>query len=309
MRKILTAAVVIASTALTGCSVVMAGAGSLVSQALGDEYDTADSLVGTWKQNNSRADDAWMEASIKDDVITIEWVEDNGTDRSIYWIGPFDSETGASGDTVTSPIDVAGTDAEFMASSESTKDFVIEDGVLKFDVVEDDVNFAATMDKISDTPTTIKRIQNTDSTRVFKDNKLEVPRLTIDITDYHVVPAKNSGTGLGQKPLIVFDFDITNKTDEPMSPADFILFFDAVQNTPDDADPSLDIGFDEDSESPDIGFDEMSRGETQHSSIAFELNNEKSPVQLVATEEFDLNEIGRQEFDIQKDSQEKKVSA
>lgn len=42
----------------------------------GGDFDGAESLVGTWKQNSSADDDTWMEAGVKDDVITGEWVED-----------------------------------------------------------------------------------------------------------------------------------------------------------------------------------------------------------------------------------------
>lgn len=38
------------------------------------------------------------------------------------------------------------------------------------------MNFAASMDKISGTLATVKKIQNTDSTRNSSNGKLEVPR-------------------------------------------------------------------------------------------------------------------------------------
>ena len=40
-------------------------------------------LSGTWKTKEE--DGSWMEAEIKDDVITINWISDEGESTSVFW--------------------------------------------------------------------------------------------------------------------------------------------------------------------------------------------------------------------------------
>lgn len=48
-------------------------------------------LTGTWKSKNN--DGAWMEATINDNTISIDWVSDNGDTKSIYWVGSYTAPT------------------------------------------------------------------------------------------------------------------------------------------------------------------------------------------------------------------------
>lgn len=108
-------------TILTACS---EGAG-----------ESTDDLTGTWKQTNSNDDASWMEATIEGDVISVDWVINNGDSRSIYWVGTYD----APGEEVskhswTSDNDVEATEFALLASTADTKEYTYEDGKLIFEV-------------------------------------------------------------------------------------------------------------------------------------------------------------------------------
>ena len=80
MRKLLSSLVLVSAITLTSCSDSGSDspkASDSNNSASGAQAD-AKSAIGTWKQEDSASEEGWMEASITDDVITIEWVMDNG---------------------------------------------------------------------------------------------------------------------------------------------------------------------------------------------------------------------------------------
>lgn len=83
-------------------------------------------LTGTWKSKNN--DGAWMEATINDNTISIDWVSDNGDTKSIYWVGSYTAPTEYSDEyTWTSTNDKEQTESALLASSDDTKDFTYSD--------------------------------------------------------------------------------------------------------------------------------------------------------------------------------------
>lgn len=90
-------------------------------------------LTGTWKQTNSSAADSYQEAEIAGDVITINWVADNGDTKSIYWVGSFTAPTDAATPYKwTSTRDKAATDSALMASTDDTKEFTFQDDTISY---------------------------------------------------------------------------------------------------------------------------------------------------------------------------------
>jgi hypothetical protein len=90
-------------------------------------------LTGTWKQTNSAAADSYQEAEIAGDVITINWVTDNGDTKSIYWVGTFTAPTDASTPyNWTSTRDKAATDSAMLASQDDTKEFTFQDDTISY---------------------------------------------------------------------------------------------------------------------------------------------------------------------------------
>lgn len=145
MKKIATvmttaAAAGVLALSLAGCASQEAPAGSeqqppAQEQPKAEEPKAPLSLEGDWKQSNSKAEDAWMEAEIADGAISIDWVSDNGDTKSVYWVGTFPApDTTEDAYDFASERDKAATDAALMASTADTKEFEYKDGVLSCEV-------------------------------------------------------------------------------------------------------------------------------------------------------------------------------
>ena len=300
MRKLLSSLVLASALTLTSCS----GSGSDNPKASDSNNSSsgaqadAKSAIGTWKQEDSASEDGWMEASITDDVITIEWVMDNGENRMIYWIGTFDAQAAASGETVSSNRDTVATASEWMAASSDKKDFSIDDDSLTFKVAIEDKEFTTHMKKVKDDPTTVKELKSTDFSQSFKDGVLDVPAAKFEITDHRVVQPGEPGNEIGEKPLLVFDYDVTNKTDETLTTTDFVVYFTAIQDNDPNKVNELDLGSYFDPETSDTQLEQIKKGGTVAGTIAYELDDLTTPVDLVASKSFSQDEIGRQTFEL-----------
>ena len=300
MRKLLSSLILVSALTLTSCSDSSSdkpkedGSNNSTSNAQAD----AKSAIGTWKQEDSASEDGWMEASITDDVITIEWVMDNGENRMIYWIGTFDAQAAASGETVSSNRDTVATASEWMAALSDKKDFSIEDDTLTFQVAIEDKEFTTHMKKVKDDPTTVKELKSTDFSQSFKDGVLDVPAAKFEITDHRVVKPGEPGNELGEKPLLVFNYDVTNKTDETLTTTDFVVYFTAIQDNDPNKVNELDLGSYLDPETSDTQLEQIKKGGTVAGTISYELDDLTTPVDLVASKSFSQDEIGRQTFEL-----------
>lgn len=300
MRKLLSSLVLVSAIMLTSCSDSGSDnpkASDSNNSASGAQAD-AKSAIGTWKQEDSASEEGWMEASITDDVITIEWVMDNGENRMIYWIGTFDAQAAASGETVSSNRDTVATASEWMAASSDKKDFSIDDDSLTFKVAIEDKEFTTHMKKVKDDPTTVKELKSTDFSQSFKDGVLDVPAAKFEITDHRVVQPGEPGNEIGEKPLLVFDYDVTNKTDETLTTTDFVVYFTAIQDNDPNKVNELDLGSYFDPETSDTQLEQIKKGGTVAGTIAYELDDLTTPVDLVASKSFSQDEIDRQTFEL-----------
>ena len=300
MRKLLSSLILVSALTLTSCS----DRGSDDPKANDSNNSTsgahadAKSAIGTWKQEDSASEDGWMEASITDDVITIEWVMDNGENRMIYWIGTFDAQAAASGETVSSNRDTVATASEWMAASSDKKDFSIDDDSLTFKVAIEDKEFTTHMKKVKDDPTTVNELKSTDFSQTFKDGVLDIPAAKFEITDHHVVKPGEPGNEIGEKPLLVFNYDVTNKTDETLTTTDFVVYFTAIQDNDPNKVNELDLGSYIDPETSDTQLEQIKKGGTVAGTIAYELDDLATPVDLVASKSFSQDEIGRETFEL-----------
>ena len=300
MRKLLSSLVLVSAITLTSCS--DSGSDSPTARdsnnsASGAQAD-AKSAIGTWKQEDSASEEGWMEASITDDVITIEWVMDNGENRMIYWIGTFDAQAAESGETVSSNRDTVATASEWMAASSDKKDVSLDDDSLTFKVASEDKEFTTHMKKVKDDPTTVKELKSTDFSQSFKDGVLDVPAAKFEITDHRVVQPGEPGNEIGEKPLLVFNYDVTNKTDETLTTTDFVVYFTAIQDNDPNKVNELDLGSYFDPETSDTQLEQIKKGGTVAGTIAYELDDLTTPVDLVASKSFSQDEIGRQTFEL-----------
>lgn len=88
-------------------------------------------LSGTWKTKEE--DGSWMEAEIKDDVITINWISDEGESTSVFWVGSYDAPKDSGNEySWKSKRDKDKTDKEPLASSDDTKKFTYKDEKLTY---------------------------------------------------------------------------------------------------------------------------------------------------------------------------------
>lgn len=109
------------------------GSAPLSSSTTSQQQEIPD-LSGTWKQTNSEAEDAYQQAEITSDTITINWVTDNGDTESLYWVGTFVSPTDSGKYDFTSEGDTEKMSTALLASTDSTKEFSYEDGVISYKV-------------------------------------------------------------------------------------------------------------------------------------------------------------------------------
>ena len=92
-------------------------------------------LTGEWKQTNSNSDTSYQAATITDNTIEVYWVSDNGETKSLYWAGTFtDPTTPMESFSWESANDHEKTGNALLASSNDTKTFAYEDGVISYEV-------------------------------------------------------------------------------------------------------------------------------------------------------------------------------
>ena len=134
-RKI---AVAVAGVALAltlgACSGQPQGNATNQQQAAPVEQKKPLDLTGKWHATNSADESSAFEAEIKDNVITIYFVDKKADTKSLYWQG-----TAPAPDTTddkynfTSQADTDALSKSLFGSQDKTKDFKYENGVLSFD--------------------------------------------------------------------------------------------------------------------------------------------------------------------------------
>lgn len=134
MNRRLAPLALVAAFALAGC-----GGAAYTSTAPG-QSSTAEveqrvpDLTGAWKQANSASEDAYQQATITGDDITIEWVSDGGETTSTYWVGTFQAPKAQGPHTWVSTRDKAATDSALLASTDDTKEFTYADNTISYKV-------------------------------------------------------------------------------------------------------------------------------------------------------------------------------
>lgn len=256
----------------------------------------AKDVIGTWEQEQGESKSSFT-ASVTEDVITVEW--GYGTRSEVpLWIGTFDANKAAKGETVTSKKDAGGMDEVSNNMTPDTLDFKLEDDQLKFSIETRRSSLNAELKKTSDEPKIKSELQNTDPTRSFEDSVLEIPAATIKITGHHVIDPGSPGNKIGDKPIVIFDYEMTNKTNKDLKPTDFSHFFTAIQDNDDNSLNELESGF---SENVDIEnmTDSIKKGGTVKASEVYELDDLTTPVKLVAKEKYSETEVGSQTYKLE----------
>ena len=260
--------------------------------------EEAKDVIGTWEQKIGKGEHtSTFTASVTEDVITVEWDYSSDSDDPL-WIGTFDAAKAAKGETVASKKDVGGVSPVSDRLMPDSLDFKLEDDQLKFTFNTDSARLDVALKKISDEPETKNELQNTDATRSFKDDVLELPTATVKITGHHVIDPGSPGNRIGDKPILVFDYEMTNKTDKELRTADFSSMFTAIQDNDENSVNELKTGFSEYIDTDNM-LDKIKKGGTVKSSAAFELDDLTTPVELVAREKYGEEEVGSQTYKLE----------
>lgn len=92
-------------------------------------------LDGDWTQTNSKSKDNYQAATIADDTIEVKWVADGGDTTSLFWAGSVETPgTGEATFKWESTNDTSKTESSILASSEPTKTFTYDKGVISYEV-------------------------------------------------------------------------------------------------------------------------------------------------------------------------------
>ena len=91
-------------------------------------------LVGEWVQSNSASADSYQSATISADSIEIDWITEADDTRALYWAGTYEAPTAAGAFDWDSQNDTAKTETALLASSDPTKTFSYNDGIISYEV-------------------------------------------------------------------------------------------------------------------------------------------------------------------------------
>lgn len=131
----------------------------------------------------------------------------------------------------------------------------------------------------------------------FVDGVLTTPEMKIEITDHKVIPVGKKGNEYGSKPVIAFWYKTTNLTEKDVekdiSPMNFIYAVEAFQDNNPNAENKLEVGSLPDDKFGDSQMENIKKGGTVENAIAFELDDVKTPVDLVASNDLGMTEIGK----------------
>jgi len=151
----------------------------------------------------------------------------------------------------------------------------------------------------SDEPTKVETVDGgNEVTESFKDGVLVTEDFTIKITDTKVIPVGAKGNEYGDKPVIAFWYDITNTGGEKVTSFDWIYSFKAFQDTDPSVVNELDVASAPDDSLLETQGAEIKKGATIQGAIAYELDDTTTPVELVASIDLGMSELGRQVFEI-----------
>jgi hypothetical protein len=134
----------------------------------------------------------------------------------------------------------------------------------------------------------------------FQDGVLTTPDLKVQITRYKVIKPGQKGNEYGKKPVIAFWYKTTNlsggKTDPTIA---FVSTFNAYQDNDPNAENELEVGSLPDERFLDSQSENIKKGGTVENAMAYELDDLKTPVDLVADDSFGLEEpIGKATYNL-----------
>ena len=134
----------------------------------------------------------------------------------------------------------------------------------------------------------------------FSDNILVSENAKIEITDYKVIPVGEPGNEYGEKPVIAFWYNTTNTSGEEIDPSTaWIYCITVIQDNNPNMVNELEMGMLPDEQFLDSQMATIKKDGTVANAVAYELDDNTTPVILKATNGLLGEEIGEQTFEIQ----------
>ncbi|EAD9710648.1 DUF5067 domain-containing protein [Listeria monocytogenes] len=147
--------------------------------------------------------------------------------------------------------------------------------------------------------------RNLKQTRILKTGIIENEQTKIQITSHEIIPIGEKGNESGDKPIIVFWFEVTNKSDEITSAlkswAGQIVVY---QDTRSDLINTLNTTILNDAQFLDSSsrvLEDIKKGDTVKCAIAYELDDDEIPVDLVDRDIVSGEFYGKIRYQINKD--------
>lgn len=133
----------------------------------------------------------------------------------------------------------------------------------------------------------------------FKDNVLTTPESTITITEVRTIAVGEPGNEYGDVPVIAFWYDITNNSDEAITPMEWIYTMTAYQDNDPNIENKLGVASLPDSQFLDTQTADIKPGGTIANAVAYELSDTTTPVKLVASDSLGFgDDLGSMTFEL-----------
>lgn len=133
----------------------------------------------------------------------------------------------------------------------------------------------------------------------FTDNTLTLDDFTVTITDVKKIAVGEPGNEYGDKPVVAFWYEVTNTSGRDLDPTTaWIGVFTAIQDNDANAVNELQIASLPDPQFLETQIEQIKEGGTVANAVAYSLDDEMTPVELVASNDFGFTEIGRASFPI-----------
>lgn len=133
----------------------------------------------------------------------------------------------------------------------------------------------------------------------FKKNVAEMTNVKVEITEVRVIPAGDEGNEYGEKPVIAFWYIVTNKSNKEISPwSAWSSIFTAIQDNDPNRINELDSAISPDDNLFSMQHETIKQGGSVQGAWAYTLDDETTPVTLVARDDFEDYEIGRINYSI-----------
>ncbi|WP_433322386.1 DUF5067 domain-containing protein [Weissella tructae] len=165
-------------------------------------------------------------------------------------------------------------------------------------VLASQASFSKAID--SATSSSSKKAESTKKVSKITDGTpVELTDITIKVTDSKVIPVGEKGNEYGDKPVIAFWYEATNKSDKSIDPSTaWIATFDAYQDTDKNQENKLNMASLPDDAFLDTQIQNIKKNGTAKNAVAYELDSETVPVDLIATKGFDGDVLAKESISI-----------